>query len=288
MNSSHGQSISRVDFSSIYSDFGVLRLIFNVWLNRVSVPRVAFKRHFLSEFIPLFNYCVPFTDFQAPLSAKLFNFRIQYSGYLPYLRFLSFDMLALWHKDFKNGNPFKTITFSRVFTGWFRMTVKRLRFARFLWRALYPKRNPYLYFDVVKARNVVLSRSFVTLNKTKDFFARRYVVGSTTKDLSHRRVIRDRFNSAMLQYFDEEFDDYPFPVNNEFFFLQAAYGSIFLNRQYHRNKLLAAQREAMQKMRAVRQDILPLKRFHTVFRNKRVLLYFSFSKNFFLRKKTHD
>jgi hypothetical protein len=273
----------------MYNDFRVFSLIFNAWLSRVIVPKVAFKKHFLSEFMPFFNYCVPFVNLQAPLFAKLFNFRMQYSGYLPYMRFLSFNMLATWHKDFKKEHPFKIIRFSRAFKGWFRTTSKRIRFAKFLWKVLYPKRNPYLYFDVIKSRNIILSRSFVLLNKNKDFFLRRYVnvVGATVKDPLHRRVARDRFNSAMLQYFDEEFDDYPFPVNNEFFFLQAAYGSIFLNRQYHRSKLLMAQREAMQTAQVVRRTVLPLQQLRVVFKNKRVLLYFLFSKNFFLKAK-HD
>jgi hypothetical protein len=292
INSSYGQSVPEVELHKMYYDLRMLRLVFNMWLNRVSAPKIAFKKHFLSEFIPLLNYGVPFTDFRAPLFAKMFNFRTQYSGYLPYMRFLNFNMLARWHKDFRNRNPFKTIKFSHTFKWWFRTTTKRIKFAKFLWRALYPRRNPYLYFDVVKSRNVVLSRSFVILNKNKDVFGRRYtdIGGTTTKDLIHRRAIRDRFNAGMLQYFDEEFEDSPFPVNNEFFFLQTAYGSIFLNRQYHRRKLLSAQREAMHAMAALRQSksISPLQRLRIVFKNKRVLLYFSFSKFLKKVKKTND
>ncbi len=278
IDSPQGLGISNPKFLELYKDFRMLSLIFNLWLQQVKAPKVEFKKHFIFEFFPLFDYGTGFSDFQAPLFAKLFNFRMQHAGYLPYIRFLNFNTLATWHRDFKNSYPFKAIKFSRGFKIMFRMFTKRIRFAKFLWKSLYPKRNPYLYFDVVKARNVLLSKSFVVLNKNNDFFTRRYKVGTTIKDLKHRKLLRDRFSSAMLQYFDEEFDDYPFPVNNEFFFLQAAYGSIFLDRQYHRNKLLAAQRESMHT--TVIQGA-SLQRLRVALRNNRILLYFSFSKIFF-------
>ena len=279
IGSSHGQSIVGSKFLELYRDFRILSLIFNLWLHQIKATKVDFKKHFIFEFFPALNYGTNFTDFQSPLFAKLFNFRMQYAGYLPYIRFLNFNTLATWHKDFKNSYPFKAIKFSRGFKVMFRMFAKRIRFAKFLWKSIYPGRNPYFYFDVVKSRNVLLSKSFVVLNKNKDFFSRRYKVGTTIKNLQHRKLLRDRFSSAMLQYFDEEFDDYPFPVNNEFFFLQAAYGSIFLDRQYHRSKLLAAQREAMHT--AGTQGTQPsLQRLRIALRTNRVLLYFSFSKVF--------
>jgi hypothetical protein len=89
----------------------------------------------------------------------------------------------------------------------------------------------------------------------------------------------------MLRYFDEEFEDYPFPVNNEFFFLQTAYGAIFLDRQYHRNKLLEAQRESMHKGIELRSEMPSLNRLRVALRNNRVLLYFSFSSGFFSKIK---
>jgi small subunit ribosomal protein S2 len=272
-------------FGQLYNDLPVLRLILNMWLNRATLSRIEFRRHFLFEFTPLLAYGRGSNDLRAPLSAKLFNFRMQYSGYLPYMRFLNFNMLAIWHKEFRTGYSFKSLRFSRMFKSVFRMVTKRIRFAKFLWRALYPKRNPYLYFDLIKARNVVLSRSFVVLNKSKGFFTRRYTAGTTVKNLAHRRLLRDRFNTAMLQYFDEEFEDYPFPVNNEFFFLHAAYGSIFLTRQYHRNKLLIAQRELMHKSVALQKGTSsPLQRLRLTLRNNRIMLYFSFSDRFFKTK----
>lgn len=286
VNSSYGSDLTHIKVRELLNDFRILRFIANTWLNRMHVPKVEFNKHFLFEFIPLFDYGSTFIDFRAPLFAKLFNFRMQYSGYLPYVRFLNFNMLSSWHREFRTAYPFKAIRFSRMFKLMFRTVTKRIRFAKFLWRALYPRRDPYIYFDSMKARNVVLSRSFVVSNKNKDFFLRRYTMGTTTKDLMHRRLVRDRFNATMLQYFDEEFDDYPFPVNNEFFFLHAAYGSIFLNRQYHRNKLLAAQRELMQHKSVESQTELysSPQRLRIVLRNSRILLYFSFSQEFFQRK----
>jgi small subunit ribosomal protein S2 len=278
VGSPHGLDISDLKFLDLCKDFRLLRLTFNLWLQQIKVAKVEFKKHFIFEFFPFFAYGTGFTDFRAPLFAKLFNFRMQYAGYLPYIRFLNFNTLAMWHKDFKNSYPFKAIKFSRGFKIMFRMFTKRIRFAKFLWKSIYPKRNPYFYFDVAKTRTVLLSKSFIALNKNKAFFIRRYKVGATTKDLKHRKLLRDRFSSAMLQYFDEEFDDYPFPVNNEFFFLQAAYGSIFLDRQYHRNKLLAAQRESMH---TVGVQGGPLRRLRVALRNNRILLYFSFSRIFF-------
>jgi hypothetical protein len=76
----------------------------------------------------------------------------------------------------------------------------------------------------------------------------------------------------MVQYFDEEFEDFPFPINNEFFFLHVAYGSFFLAREYVRNKLIQAQKTGFVTVTHRRKLVLKLKKETKLLR---CLLFFS-------------
>ena len=89
--------------------------------------------------------------------------------------------------------------------------------------------HTFLLFDVLHLKK----------NKFKDF-----PTNVIIKNLDRRSRFNTLQKAGMLQYFDEEFEDFKFPVNNEFFFLQVAYGSAFLSRQYQRSKSIELQKDS--------------------------------------------
>jgi hypothetical protein len=108
-------------------------------------------------------------------------------------------------------------------------------------------------------------------NKFKDF-----PTNVILKNLDRRSRFNTLQKAGMLQYFDEEFEDFKFPVNNEFFFLQVAYGSAFLSRQYQRSKSIELQKDSYAIVKAYRKKLFKLR---NRVRLNRSLLFFFFIKN---------
>lgn len=234
------------------TDLAFIKSVFKKWISFHANCSFSIGKQFPHEIFPFFiesrNNVNYFSTVQMPLSLskKLGNASFR-SLLFPYFRpkFFKFNVLNVLYNEFKKGCWFKAFRFSKKFKKSYRYISKRLKFLTFLWKSLYLKKNKFLtYFDLKKLKYVTLTKQYILKNRNKNFFKSRFFTGLTVKHLIRRQHLRNSYNNIMLQYFDEEYEDTPFPFNNEFFFLQVAYGNIFLTRQADRNKILASQRNS--------------------------------------------
>ena len=129
----------------------------------------------------------------------------------------------------------------------------------------YPKYVSLLKRNVVKSRGNDLR---LKKNKFKDF-----PTNAIIKSLRSKNRFNTLQKAGMLQYFDEEFEaTFKFPVNNEFFFLQVAYGSAFLSRQYQRSKSIELQKDSYAIVKAYRKKLFKLR--NRVRLNRSLLFFF--------------
>ena len=170
--------------------------------------------------------------------------------------------------------PFKFFKFPKRFRKAFKNMSKRLKFLTFIFKSMYfRKKRTLLFFDLKSNKHVMLSKKYVMQNRNTFSFKQRFFIGLTIKDLHRRNHLKKLFDSSMLKYFDDEFEDTPFPFNNEFFYLQVAYGRANLTREAARNKILDEQRKSTVTVVRYRRV---LRRFATRSRFSRLLLYFPF------------
>ena len=170
--------------------------------------------------------------------------------------------------------PFKFFKFPKRFRKAFKNMSKRLKFLTFIFKSMYfRKKRTLLFFDLKSNKHVMLSKKYVMRNRNTFSFKQRFFTGLTIKDLHRRNHLKKLFDTSMLKYFDEEFEDTPFPFNNEFFYLQVAYGRANLTREAERNKILDEQRKSTVTVVRYRRS---LRRFATKSRFSRLLLYFPF------------
>jgi|JI7StandDraft_1071085.scaffolds.fasta_scaffold09850_5 small subunit ribosomal protein S2 len=170
--------------------------------------------------------------------------------------------------------PFKFFKFPKRFRKAFKNMSKRLKFLTFIFKSMYfRKKRTLLFFDLKSNKHVMLSKKYVMRNRNTFSFKQRFFTGLTIKDLHRRNHLKKLFDSSMLKYFDDEFEDTPFPFNNEFFYLQVAYGRANLTREAERNKILDEQRKSTVTVVRYRKA---LRRFATRSRFSRLLLYFPF------------
>lgn len=266
-------------FSKFSLDFKLAFFLLNKWEKYYSGNKfvVEFSRHFPHEFFPFFEYSRRRPDYRVSRFSRLLTFKARNSGlFHGGVSNLSLNAINMLYRDFKKALPYKSMTFSKKFKRIFRIFFKRMKFLKFLWKSLYPKKKASLFFDVKNSKYVILSKRFLLINKDKEFFKSRFFSGLTVKDSIRRENLRTLNNNIMLQYFDEEYDDYKFPINSEFFFLQVAYGAIFLGRQYERNKMLSARRTSSYTLVRKQRTLARLKL--NVKLNRSTLYFFFISK----------
>ena len=227
--------------------------------------------HFVHEMFPFFGYVSEKVDYSVEsVFAKILFFRFEKHGSFSLLNFVHLNTIESFRRYFNRINSYKALIFSKRYKRFFRIFNKRVKFIRYLNKAIYVKKHDNFFFDTVENK-------FVTL-EDKARFTRsigshsRYLPYSLTNVLARRSNLNMLYNATMVQYFDEEFEDFPFPVNNEFFFLHVAYGSFFLTREYVRNKLIQAQKTGFVTVKHKRKLVLKLKRETRVVR---CLLFFS-------------
>jgi len=192
--------------------------------------------------------------------------------------FVSFENIIKLVSDFsKNYGFFSYLKFSKKCKRFLRRFSRSQKFYKFLLNYVH-KRRRLVYFDFKTSQVVVLPLRFVKLNENKGFFKLRYVdlaflMDSRLFTLHFLKKVRNKFNSFLLAFFDEEYDDSKFPLNNEFFYFQVGYGSAFLTRQYNRNKYLEFRKITIQKVYDSKKkklsDLVTKK-----FRTSRIFLYF--------------
>jgi small subunit ribosomal protein S2 len=231
---------------------------------------LEYSRNIIHETFPFFEYSFKNTVYFAPLFLKLIFFKIKTFGFFTGLRFFNLKTLSLLRRHIFKSYSFKSYSYSKKYKRFFRFYNKRFKFIQFLNKNTYPKRGSFL------KKNSFLPRGSNFMDSKRG--SRTFSVGSLLKNLEQRYRLNLLQKSAMLQYFDEEFEDFKFPVNNEFLFFQVAYGSAFLTRQYQRSKSIESQKDSFIIMKKQKKQLLKLKnRIHI---NRILLFYF-----FFLNKK---
>lgn len=204
---------------------------------------------------------------RSPVKILLFDFSRS--------KFFGLYTIRKIHRYFtKMVAPFKFFRFPKRFRKSFRAMSKRLKFLTFIFKSMYfRKKRTLLFFDLKNNKHVTLSKKYVMQYRNTFSFKQRFFLGLTIKDLHRRNHLKKLFDTSMLKYFDEEFEDTPFPFNNEFFYLQVAYGRANLTREAERNKILDEQRKSTVTVVRYRRS---LRRFATKSRFSRLLLYFPF------------
>jgi small subunit ribosomal protein S2 len=231
--------------------------------------------HFVHEIFPFFGYNSEKVDYSVESAfMKILFFRFDKHGSFSLLNFVHLNTLESFRRYFNRINSFKALNFSRCYKRFFRIFSKRVKFVRYLNKAIYTKKHDNIFFDVVENKFVTLDdKTGLSKNvKSKMGFSSRYLPYSLTNVLVRRSRLNVLYNTTMVQYFDEEFEDFPFPINNEFFFLHVAYGSFFLAREYVRNKLIQAQKTGFVTVKHRRKLTLKLKKETKLLR---CLLFFS-------------
>jgi small subunit ribosomal protein S2 len=227
-----------------------------------------YSRNIVHETFPFFEYSLKNTRYFAPLFIKLAFFKVKTFGFFKGFRFFNLRILVKLRRHFFKSYSFKSFTYSKIYKRFFRVFNKRIKFIQFLRKHGYPKHVSLLKRNVVKSRSNFLH---LKKNKFKDF-----PTNVIIKNLDRRSRFNTLQKAGMLQYFDEEFEDFKFPVNNEFFFLQVAYGSAFLSRQYQRSKSIELQKDSYAIVKAYRKKLFKLR---NRVRLNRSLLFFFFIKN---------
>jgi small subunit ribosomal protein S2 len=211
-------------------------------------PSVILLTLFLHESFPLIYYkSLGFPDLKTLRFLKIFTFNISgfpFSGFNSY----SFFNLGKFVFDFKKTyGLFRYFKFSKQFKRTFRFFFRSFSFFRFFFRNVYTKsKNNDLFFDFKRSKYFKMPRRFVKLNSHRSFFKERYFnvseffqFSKNQQKLKQKDIkILNKYRLYLLAYFDEEFDTYKFPFNNEFFYLQVNYSSVFLARQFQRNRRL--------------------------------------------------
>lgn len=264
-----------------FRDFSFGLMLFKKW-ERARLPYLMVfdpKKHFSHEILPFFEFKrnVPFFSSQKQLSFysyhKILNFNVKNSGFF-YNTLDVFKLNAVnnFFHNFKKLRSFKAFYFSRKIKRSLRIFSKRLKFLMFLWRSLYSKK---------KFKHSKYNRGKFQTNKNLKFSKSSVSFNTTFKTLGTRKSLRNTYNLIMLNYFDEEYEDRKFPFNNEFFFLQVAYGSIFLAREYERNRVLASQRAFGSVLIKQKKDFSKLK-MHS--RLIRLAVYFPICQHYIVLK----
>lgn len=248
---------------------------FRIWCryNRLdSFLLSEYSSHFVHEIFPFFGYVSEKTDYSVKsVFAKILFFRFDNHGSFSLLNFVHLNTLESFRRYFNRTNSFKTLNFSKRYKRFCRILNKRIKFIKYLNKAIHIKKYDNVFFDTVENKFVVLEDK-IRPNKSVGSDLR-YLPYSLANLLARRLKLNALFKATMVQYFDEEFEDFPFPVNNEFFFLQVAYGSFFLAREYVRNKLIQAQKTGFITVKYKRKVVLKLRKETKLLR---CLLFFSF------------
>lgn len=247
--------------------------------------------YFLHECFPFFKYQkVKMPDLRLFFFSKFLKFKLLNVPLFTSFNHMSFNNLVRIIGDFtKNYGFFSYLKFSKKCKRFLRRFSRSKKFLKFLFNAVYKKKKgSSLFFDLKISRFVSLPMKFIRLNENKSFFRQRYVdlLLLYDSDLYTRRFfkkVRYKFNSFLLAFFDEEYDDSKFPMNNEFFYFQVGYGSAFLKRQYQRNKQLKVRRFKVQEgglsMQPNSFNFLRKK-----FKISRIVFYFFFNVNSYQQK----
>lgn len=239
-------------FKNIHKKLNIFLLFFRIWFSHNlnhSFLLSSYDKNVIHELFPFFDCFIKDTILFAKLYYKIIFFKIKTYGFFSgsLAKILNFRAILKLHKYFFNLRSFKIYTFSKKYKRFVRGYVRRLKFFQFLNKNIMTKK-----IDFFKNKNY----KFRTLELRSDF-------NFLTKQ-------------AMLEYFDEEFDDFKFPVNNEFFFFQVAYGSAYLTRQYVKEKTLQSQKVSVFDIQRNRQKKLKLK---SLVRINRSLLFFYYLNN---------
>lgn len=259
-------------------------------LIKVSRSNVSLLRfHFLHESFPFLKYQkIKMPDLRLFFFSKFLKFKV--SPFFSSFNHMSFNNLIKIIGDFtKNYGFFSYLKFSKKCKRFLRRFSRSKKFLKFLFSAVYKKKKvSSLFFDLKISRFVSLPARFIRLNENKSFFRQRYVdllllYDSDLYAKRFSRKVRYKFNSFLLAFFDEEYDDSKFPMNNEFFYFQVGYGSAFLNRQYQRNKQLKVRRFKTQEGGLSMQP----NNFYFLrkkFKISRIIFYFFFNVNSYQQK----
>lgn len=162
-----------------------------------------------------------------------------------------------------------------------RMARKTNNFFSFLTRRVNPIEREQKFLDLKTSKHLVLSRGYVRFNKKKAFFRARYIslTQTTIRTLQHRKKAHFNYANFMLDYFDEEFEDVPFPHNNAFFYLRSAFAALYLTREARRARLVNVDTKMV-------KNKLKQKRTNSFLRFKRKLKVFRLSIYFLYKIKT--
>lgn len=266
---------------TFFYDFSFAFSLLKKWFGFHAKSLFFSECHFLHEFFPSLNYPAmdPLAIYYIPYRFLTYSFRSLLFPLISSFKSFNLNNLAYFYRDFLKDFWFKVFKFSKNFKKSNRILDKRLKFLLLLWRSLYSKKRKFLtFYDIKKSKYVDLSKKYFFKNRNKNFFKMRFFRGITIKELVRRKTLRKSFNNVMLKYFDEEYEDTPFPFNNEFFFLQMAFGNIFLTREAERNRILAAKRNSSTIV--VRERFLYSKAVLKT-RSLRFLLYFPYFNSIF-------
>lgn len=270
---------------TFFFDFSFAFSLLKKWFSFLSKSSSFMERNFLHEFFPFLNNTKmdPLALYYIPYKFPVYSFRSLLFPFVSSFKFFNLNNLSYFYHDFTKDFWFKVFKFSKNFRKSQRIIDKRLKFLLFLWRSMYFKKRKILtFYDLKKSKYVDLSKKYFFKNRNKNSFKMRFFRGVTIKELIRRNTLRQSFNNIMLKYFDEEYEDTPFPFNNEFFLLQMAFGNIFLTREAERNKILAAKRNSSTIV--VRERNLYAKAVLKT-RSVRFILYFPYFTNIFPNSK---
>lgn len=161
------------------------------------------------------------------------------------------------------------------------MARKTNNFFSFLTRRVNPIEREQKFLDLKTSKHLVLSRGYVRFNKKKAFFRARYIslTQTTIRTFQHRKKAHFNYANFMLDYFDEEFEDVPFPHNNAFFYLRSAFAALYLTREARRARLVNVDTKMV-------KNKLKQKRTNSFLRFKRKLKVFRLSIYFLYKIKT--
>lgn len=259
--------------------------------NAVEVEQISYTTsrfsHYLHKDYPYIPYkSLAFMNLKLPKFAKILTFTV--SQVPPFVSFDFFSLVKMgkFFFKFKRGyGPLKCLKFSKFCKRSFRNFVRSYNFFRYLFKNVY-KKPAYLtvFRDLKTTKFVSLSKHFIKFNENKRFFRSRYVNVLHTVPYKKKEILQGasenlkKFGSFLLAFFDEEFDDSRFSVNDEFFHFQVGYGSTYLTRQYLRNKRLEFLKQQLQKGYDPHAEFLRLV-FKKRFRLSRIRYYFFWRKN---------
>ncbi len=252
-----------------------------------AAPSNFLLSHYISEYFPMIQYkSLGFPDLRTSHFLKLLNFKV--SGF-PFIGFNvhSFYNLGKFVFNFKKVyGLFRFLKFSKHCKRSFRLFFRSFSFFKFLFKNVYPKsRIGNLFFDLKRSKYVLIPYRFSKFNSNRSFFKSRYLNVSQIMQSIKReknfsgqlRNIVNKYNLFLLNYRDEEFDTSKFPFNNEFFYFQSNYSSVFLARQFQRNRRLHQRRASISKgfmkFRGSVKSVFRLKKYSI----KRSRFYFYFA-----------